>query len=142
MIYAYLHPNVEKWMEKLEESDNKQRHSVKATIISVCFCLDICAMNTYTNWTSQHLRNFSLTLFAWLGKITLEPYISQFHIWLRSDIPNGQPKWLLSFIPNYPMLDYMLTTAVYVLISCRLFELTNTLKSVFIPTKNDRKTSL
>ncbi|GKA25274.1 reduced wall acetylation 4-like protein [Tanacetum coccineum] len=118
MIYAYLHPNVEKWMEKLEESDSKRRRSVKATIVSVSVLAGYM-------W--------------WLGKITLETYISQFHIWLRSDIPNGQPKWLLSFIPNYPMLNFMLTTAVYVLISCRLFELTNTLKSVFIPTKNDRQ---
>ncbi|MFQ6624180.1 hypothetical protein Gotur_003943, partial [Gossypium turneri] len=143
MIYAYYHPTVERWMEKLEETEVKRRVSIKIAVAIIAlmvgflwfehiYKLDKITYNKYHPYTSW-------IPITWLGKITLETYISQIHIWLRSGVPDGQPKLLLSLIPDYPMLNFMLTTSIYLAISYRLFDLTNILKSAFVPTKDNKR---
>ena len=58
------------------------------------------------------MRTVSLGLYGWLGCITLETYVSQFHTWLATGVPDGQPKMLLAFFPpEYPLLNFAGTTA-------------------------------
>ncbi|CAI5488952.1 unnamed protein product [Closterium sp. Naga37s-1] len=150
MIYAYFHPMVERWLEKLEEMHHMTRNAIRAAIVAVCLSVGyVCIYIALRNLT-QPLRNWSLALFGWLGKITLETYIGQFHIWLRTGMPNGQPAMLLSFVRDYPPrqlhalhchlhphLNHKLTPLK--LVSLRLFELTNTLKNSFVPHKDNTK---
>ena len=44
---------------------------------------------------SPLLRRWHMHMFAWTGKITLETYILQFHIWMKTTGVNGSPKHLM-----------------------------------------------
>lgn len=88
---------------------------------------------------SPTLRGYHLRLFSQLGKVTLETYICQFHIWMRTSVPNAQPKLLLSLMPlDYPLINFGVCTMVFVGISYRLFHLTNQLRVVMIPSNNNK----
>lgn len=73
-------------------------------------------------------RRYHLGLLASVGKVTLETYLMQHHIWLTSNA-----KTLLVFIPEWPTLNLLLTTCLYVFISRRLYKLTISLRARLIP---------
>ncbi|KAL3154843.1 hypothetical protein ABBQ38_011385 [Trebouxia sp. C0009 RCD-2024] len=159
MLFAYMHPRFEAALQRIDKFAIGARLSIRAAIIAVTLALfatwyhfiyllpkrEYNRVHPYTSWIpitlwvvlrnmTPAMRHFSLSLFGWLGCITLETYISQFHTWLATGIPNGQPKMLLIFFsPNLPLLNFAASTAVYVFVSHRLFLLTNDLKSVVIP---------
>ncbi|PNW78612.1 hypothetical protein CHLRE_09g389950v5 [Chlamydomonas reinhardtii] len=162
MLCAFMHPPVAALLKYIDEMPIVRRVTVRSFIISLCgvagyfyyvhiYCLPKLEYNQvhpYTSWIpitlwiilrnmTPWLRIHHLRLYGWLGCVTLETYISQFHIWMKTVIPDGQPKSLLVFIPGYPLLNFALVSALYILISHRLFELTNTLKNAVVPHSND-----
>ncbi|KAJ9524481.1 hypothetical protein QJQ45_019558 [Haematococcus lacustris] len=108
-----------------------------------------CGLHPYTSWIpitlwlllrnlTPRLRLHHLRLYGWLGCITLETYISQFHIWMKTGMPDGQPKQLLVVLPGYPLVNFALVTAGYIFVSHRLFELTNAFKTLAVPHSNNQ----
>jgi hypothetical protein len=79
------------------------------------------------------LRRRYLFLFAYLGRVTLETYILQFHIWMKTTGNNGSPKHLLQVIPGMYFPNLALCSVAYLFISVRISTITNTLKDALIP---------
>jgi len=87
---------------------------------------------------SPTLRRYHMHLFAWCGKITLETYILQFHIWMKTTGINGSPKYLMVWLPGWFYTNFLLTSVVFVFVSYRIFKLTVTLRDACIP-RDDSK---
>ena len=164
MACALLHPALTRLLAALEELPPRRRALTRAGVAAATCAalalyyktvfsrpkLEYNALHPYTSWIpltcwvvlrnlSPGLRTWSARLFGWLGCITLETYLSQFHVWLRSGVPNGQPKFLLALVPGYPLLNFVACTALYVYISHRLFVLTNALKDAALPHDDNRR---
>ena len=86
----------------------------------------------FRNMTSW-LRNRYLMLFTFLGKITLETYISQLHVYLQADA-----KAILVYIPDYPLMNFSLNTLIYLYLSNLLFHATITLNDYIFPAETKK----
>merc|ERR1712216_1023720 len=104
-------------------------------------------VHPYTSWIpilcylvfrnmSHRLRRYHMHLFAWCGKVTLETYILQFHIWMKTTGINGSPKNLMIFVPGWYWTNMLITSTIYIFVSFRVFKITNTLKDAAIPKTN------
>lgn len=163
MLCALGHPAMAFVLNAIDAMPKLRCYAARTALVATCLALgytwythifvlpknDYNKVHPYTSWipislffilrnVTPWMRTVHLRLFGWLGCITLETYISQFHIWLHSDIPDGQPKFLLVLLPGYPLLNFALVSAMYVFVSHRLFELTNALKNLAVPHDNDR----
>jgi hypothetical protein len=92
--------------------------------------MGIIPLMTYVFWrnSTKWLRCHYLELLRQLGKTTLETYLMQHHIWMTSSA-----KTILTIIPGYPKMNFLLVTILYVSLSRKLFGLTMTIRTMLLP---------
>lgn len=93
-------------------------------------CVPLVAYIYFRNITPW-LRGHTLELLHQIGKTTLETYLMQHHIWLTSNA-----KSLLTLIPGWPKMNFLIVTIIYFGLSRRLYQLTLFLRGMLLP--NDR----
>ena len=158
MLYAYAHPRLNELFERVDTLPQHTRWAVRAAGLGACAVVMVPYYNTvfslgkyeYNAWHpytsfipitvfivlrnyTQTLRCHTLTLFSWLGKITLETYVMQFSIWMLCRQPDAQPKLLMVWVEGYPLINFGLVSMVYIGVAQRLFTITNELKRVVLP---------
>lgn len=154
IIFALNYPATVLWVKKIEEASKKTSCIVKGYVAIVLLLASslwatyilpmdkpeynnnnayfsaLVPMLTYIfiRNISPVLRNHYLEPLHSLGKITLETYLLQHHIWL-----NGNAKTVLVFIPDYPQLNMVVVTLIYVLVSKEAYRLTMSLRGMCLP---------
>ncbi|XP_068950594.1 N-acetylneuraminate 9-O-acetyltransferase [Petaurus breviceps papuanus] len=75
-----------------------------------------------------YVRSVYSSFFAWFGKISLELFICQYHIWLAADT-----RGILVLIPGSPMLNITVSTFIFVCVAHEISRITNDLAQILIP---------
>merc|ERR1711871_1496427 len=70
-----------------------------------------------------------------MGKTTLETYLIQHHIWLTSNA-----KTLLTIVPDYPWINFAITSVIFFVMARELYRLTMSLRGMVLP--DDRSIAL
>ncbi|XP_044535790.1 N-acetylneuraminate 9-O-acetyltransferase isoform X3 [Gracilinanus agilis] len=75
-----------------------------------------------------YARSVYSSFFAWFGKISLELFICQYHIWLAADT-----RGVLVLVPGSPALNITVSTFVFVCVAHEISRITNDLAHVLLP---------
>ncbi|XP_058036076.1 N-acetylneuraminate 9-O-acetyltransferase isoform X2 [Ahaetulla prasina] len=78
-----------------------------------------------------YVRSVYSSFFAWFGRISLELFICQYHIWLAADT-----KGILVLIPGTPMLNIIVSTFIFVCVAHEISQITNDLAQIVVPKDN------
>ncbi|CAG0914265.1 unnamed protein product [Notodromas monacha] len=78
------------------------------------------------------LRTRYSTMFAWFGKISLELFVGQFHMWLAADTHG-----VLVLVPSYPVANVLVTSFIFVCLAHEIHRVTEVLTPLLVP--NDWK---
>ncbi|XP_050797660.1 N-acetylneuraminate 9-O-acetyltransferase isoform X1 [Gopherus flavomarginatus] len=78
-----------------------------------------------------YARSVYSSFFAWFGRISLELFICQYHIWLAADT-----KGILVLIPGNPMLNIIVSTFIFVCVAHEISQITNDLAQMVVPKDN------
>jgi len=158
MLCAFSFPWYDQVLQAVEGQPTPRRLVSKTAIVGVVLAVlgywyanyftlpkrSYNGVHPYTSWIpilgyiilrnmSLRLRRYSMELFAWCGKVTLETYILQFHIWMKTTGLNGSPKHLMVWVPGWYWTNMALTSAVFLFVSNRIFKLTVILRDECIP---------
>ena len=158
MLVAYNYPYYDTFLRYLEKNDGKRHHNYLKSFLRISLtvvCVIIVGLwfhylllvnrkwyQLYHPYTSiipilcyiflrnlhPFLRTRYLNLFNWLGKITLETYLSQIHIYMI-----GDAKKILVYLHKYPMMNFALASLIYVGVSYVLFRHTVFFSSFLLP---------
>ncbi|XP_052575639.1 N-acetylneuraminate 9-O-acetyltransferase isoform X2 [Peromyscus californicus insignis] len=78
-----------------------------------------------------YARSVYSSFFAWFGKISLELFICQYHIWLAADT-----RGVLVLIPGNPTLNIIVSTFIFVCVAHEISQITTDLAQILIPKDN------
>jgi len=152
MVFAIYYDSIYKFLTNYM----KGKYILKIIIVTICLIIILIwyqfvyrhdkytynAMHPYTESIPifiyiilrnihDPLRPYYSKFLAWMGQITLETYIFQYHLYMINDA-----KSILTVIPNYPLCNFIIVSIFYVLISRVAFNATNTLRNFFYPSRS------
>jgi len=154
MMFAHFHPYYDTWWQSIDTMTPVRKYITKSTVVGVVLALgyywfktflllpdkyEYNAIHPYTsiipitaylvlrNLTPDIRSRYSWTL-AFMGKVSLESYLAQFHVWL-----GDSAKSVLLLVPEYPLLNFLVASTLFLIIAHLLFDITQILNDIIFP---------